>query len=170
MSEPWEKQPGETGPAFATFRKYRDMGPARSLRKLARTGNGTTTPHQPNRYHAEWSVKNKWAERVAAYDDYLEQQYRIKLESEYFAELEDYRRQSSEMGRAGVLAAKKMLEKINAALDKMDPETIDARHIPTWIRAMADAMQKSNEVWAQSLALDKVTEILEDYDSRQDYH
>jgi len=52
----WERIQGETGLAYAAFRRFRDLGPRRSLvgaRSIER----------------RWSYRWRWAERAAAWDD-----------------------------------------------------------------------------------------------------
>lgn len=57
--EPWEKRPDETGRAYAAFRLYRDLGPARRLADVpgfaARTLRG-------------WQTTHRWNERAQAWD------------------------------------------------------------------------------------------------------
>jgi hypothetical protein len=58
---PWEKQKGESKPAFDAFARYRDM-PNRSLRQLARELNKSLDTI------GGWSRNWGWAQRVEAWD------------------------------------------------------------------------------------------------------
>ena len=71
-SHPWEQQAGESGPAFAAFRAFRDMGPGRSAVKAygQSTGNEGAT-QKPGRWNA-WARRHRWTERANAYDRHLE--------------------------------------------------------------------------------------------------
>lgn len=61
--KPWERQPGESGPAYAAFELYRDLGPnERSLVKVARQLGKSVTLME------RWSTRWSWKERVAAWD------------------------------------------------------------------------------------------------------
>jgi hypothetical protein len=62
-AQPWDRQPGEGGRAFAAFRIYRDLGPVdRSLALVAQaTGKSLT-------WMKEWSRRNRWVGRAAAWD------------------------------------------------------------------------------------------------------
>ena len=60
--EPWERQPEETAKAFEAFAVYRDMGIERSIRKVGQHLGKSATQI------AEWSSKNNWVERCAAWD------------------------------------------------------------------------------------------------------
>lgn len=63
----WEMQPGETQKAFAAFCVYRDLQPfgdpprnlPNAIRLLGLKDGGSVE---------RWSAKNKWVDRVAAYD------------------------------------------------------------------------------------------------------
>lgn len=62
---PWDIMPGETAKAYAAFAIYRDMGPGRGLEALARL------LHTSKTNQAAWSAKNRWQERVRAYDEHV---------------------------------------------------------------------------------------------------
>ncbi|MBC2746229.1 MAG: hypothetical protein HF975_04335 [ANME-2 cluster archaeon] len=67
--EPWDRQDNETAKAFAAFRCYRDMGAARSLRKVAESiYKNLGKPAANVRYIEHWSSKFKWVPRVDAWD------------------------------------------------------------------------------------------------------
>ena len=71
--EPYERQPGETAKAFRAFTIYRDMGPGRSIRNVLKAVD------KPDSYRPvleRWSSQNRWVDRAAAWDDYLDQQAR----------------------------------------------------------------------------------------------
>jgi hypothetical protein len=66
--EPWERQLGESSRAFAAFCMYRDMGPKRNLRGVARLYYEHKT--RPNLGQIKmWSSKWGWVARVTAWDD-----------------------------------------------------------------------------------------------------
>ncbi len=66
MQNPWDQQPDESSKAFERFALYRDMGPSRSLRKLAQ--NLELNPSTL----AEISKKHDWQERIIAFDAYID--------------------------------------------------------------------------------------------------
>lgn len=66
MNNLWDQQENESAKAFERFCLYRDMGAGRSLRKLAADLELNTSTL------AEISTKNKWQERVAAFDVYID--------------------------------------------------------------------------------------------------
>lgn len=62
--EAWERHNHETSRSFEAFIVYRDMGPRRSLRKVAAAMRKNVMRIN------EWSSKNGWVERTLAWDDY----------------------------------------------------------------------------------------------------
>src|SRR4051794_24411411 len=71
-SRPWEQRPGESGPAFRAFCRFRDMGPGRSAVRAygQSTGNEGAT-QKPGRWSV-WAKRHRWADRANAYDRHLE--------------------------------------------------------------------------------------------------
>ena len=74
----WDRQPVESSKAYAHFCLYRDMGPDRSLRKLAKDGKCTAKVRQLDRWSSRW----RWVERCHKYDDHLLHQDRLRQEKE----------------------------------------------------------------------------------------
>jgi len=74
MAEPWERIPatpgrnGETTPAFDAFARYRDMGPERSLGKVAKELAKSTV------IVGRWSSRWGWVVRAADYDAYMDRE------------------------------------------------------------------------------------------------
>lgn len=66
--EPWERQESESDRAWAAFQTYRDMGPQRSIRKVAAglDKSGTLV--------GQWSSRHDWPNRVRAFERWMDQQ------------------------------------------------------------------------------------------------
>ena len=62
--DPWDRRPGESPRAYETFRRYRDLGPLRTLDMLVdeTAGIKRTTLR-------EWAGRNDWRDRAGAWDD-----------------------------------------------------------------------------------------------------
>lgn len=73
---PWERQKGESGRAFSNFAEYRDLGPHRSIAKVAafRKLHPSTLEEQSRKY--------RWIERAAQYDDWVDRRRREQMETE----------------------------------------------------------------------------------------
>ncbi|MGZ4936924.1 MAG: hypothetical protein ACXV5K_10130 [Halobacteriota archaeon] len=66
----WERLPDESAKAYDAFRRYRDMGPERSIAKLARAMGCSTGLLK------RWSSPYRWVARAMRYDDYLDKRLR----------------------------------------------------------------------------------------------
>lgn len=94
--EAWERQPGESTPAFEAFATYRDMGVERSTRAVARKVS------KAGSLVMGWSAKHSWPRRVALYDAMLDRQ-RVDANIEAVERMSD--RQARDLGTvADVLA------------------------------------------------------------------
>lgn len=66
MAAEWERQEGETEPAFEAFRTFRDMGLARSIK-------GTYEALGKSKaLITDWASRWRWHERARAYDNYVD--------------------------------------------------------------------------------------------------
>jgi hypothetical protein len=69
---PWERQSGESVPAWSAFRCYRDMD-RRSLSKVGQALGKSKT------LMSRWSARWEWTGRVASYDADLDRRVRLKF-------------------------------------------------------------------------------------------
>ena len=111
MREPWERLTGESAKAYASFVLYRDMGPERSLRKLAREDECRAKVGQLER----WSSKWRWVERCQKYEDHLEHQDRLQQEKER-------REMHKRHAKMGMLAQTLALRKLEKALNRIEQD------------------------------------------------
>lgn len=63
--QPWERQEGESAPAFAAFLAYRDQGPERSLRGVAQQLDKSDT------IVGQWSSRWHWVYRCRQWENFL---------------------------------------------------------------------------------------------------
>ena len=94
--ELWERQPKESAQAFEAFAKYRDMGVNRSLRKVVQAVNKSLTTI------GEWSTKNEWVKRAAAWDAEQDRIARNELAAEMAATRKRQRKQAQRMQEKGM--------------------------------------------------------------------
>jgi hypothetical protein len=71
VRDPWERQPKESARAYEAFVAYRDMGPGRAVRAVARELGKSVT------LIGRWSSAHHWVERAEAWDA---EQDRVRLE------------------------------------------------------------------------------------------
>ena len=64
-ARPWNMRPDETAKAYQAFEVYRDMGPGRSLERVAGSDNPVTSGLPVLR---NWSARYGWVARAHAFD------------------------------------------------------------------------------------------------------
>jgi len=125
--QPWERLKRETRQAFANFAAYRDMGPERSVRKLALDVKKSTDTlfDQSRRY--------RWQERIDQYEDYLDRRDREVRESE-----------RDRVNREGTLTFRRLQAVATKRLigdhsdprkpvDAIDPNDLEAADVARWL-------------------------------------
>jgi hypothetical protein len=70
---PWERQPGESARAFEAFTLYRDAGPERSQRAVARRLG------KSGALIGRWSSAHRWVLRADAWDTEQDRQWRAQM-------------------------------------------------------------------------------------------
>lgn len=80
MPKPWDRQPGETGKAYAAFRAYLDLGEGRSIQAAWEAKNGTEK--QPSGAFCAWAADNNWLDRASDYDTHLWQREQEAVQKE----------------------------------------------------------------------------------------
>lgn len=90
--EPWERQPGETSPAFAAFALYRDLGGSRTIRRAAEIHAESTRRNIETVYSGfkVWASKWDWHTRCEEYDVIVDRRMREARESEWERREQDH--------------------------------------------------------------------------------
>ncbi len=120
MSEPWERQEKEGTRAFAAFTLYRDMGPQRSVRKVAQELDKSDT------LIGRWSARHKWVERAAAWDAEQDRIHR-----------EEAQRAAREMAERHAQIATAMMARAAQALRDTDPSKLNPAQLARWVETAA---------------------------------
>ena len=100
--EPWERQPEETAKPFEAFCIYRDLGPERSLSKVAEKLQKSDT------LMGRWSRTYDWVNRATAWDaeqDRIARQEQIKA-------IKAMRNRHAGMAKAMIVKAGRALQRI----------------------------------------------------------
>jgi hypothetical protein len=116
MAQPWERLHGESAKAFEAFVRYRDMGPERSLAKVARELGKSTTIIE------RWSARDSWVQRVAAWE---EEQDRIWRDQQVASR--------REVGRRQLRIANAMQAQLVQALTRLDLAALSPRDLGYWL-------------------------------------
>jgi hypothetical protein len=126
----WEQYPDESSEAFTAFCIYRDMGPSRSIDKVALALN-PEREHEGGRRAAYgrlfvWSSRYRWVSRARGYD--LEQ---VRIEKEVW---ESERR---ELARKRLHVSHLMLDMVTERLNGIQPDDIPVNQLPRWAESAA---------------------------------
>jgi hypothetical protein len=94
----WDKQDGETTPAWQAFRTYRDMGEERSFHKVAEKLSKSDTLMK------RWASRWKWVVRVSAWDEHVDK----RRQEATITKQEEMARRHVQIGQGmqGIAAAK----------------------------------------------------------------
>jgi hypothetical protein len=106
--KPWERQPGESGRAFAAFVAYRDTGDSRSYTGVAQT------LHKSRTLVARWGTRWRWQDRLSAWERNLEYERQVA-----------HRRAIIEMNERHVMIAQQCQQKICGKLRSMGEQEIN---------------------------------------------
>jgi len=107
IEHPWDRQEGEGAKAFEAFAIYRDMGPERSIRKVAQALDKSRT------LIGNWSSTYEWVKRSDAWD--IEQDRLSRI-----AQQKTSREMNERQARIAVTLQGKMLQ----ALETLDPKRV----------------------------------------------
>lgn len=102
--DPWERQPGESTKRYTQFLMYRDMGPARTLARVAQ--ELALNPRYVRAISAEWL----WVARAGAHDQVTYQERAARIRAERM-----------EMDDRHARIARAVQGKIIASLQAVDP-------------------------------------------------
>ena len=106
QSQPWDRAPGESPKAFASFCAYRDWGPTRSLAKLAAGGGPSLRMLQ------QWSAQWGWVARAAAWDSFHDQVRQSAILDEVEAMAARHAREAREAQDAAMGPVRAILEQL----------------------------------------------------------
>lgn len=136
--EAWERQPGESGPAFEAFAAYRDMGEKRTIAAVARELNKSgTLCHR-------WKLKYNWRDRADAYDASIAEEARREAITE-----------RKSMQKRHIKISMQLQQKALLALESMKPEEMTPKDIKEFIRLATELerMNREESIQQQSLQL-----------------
>ncbi|MFE3527001.1 hypothetical protein ACFXOD_36595 [Streptomyces sp. NPDC059161] len=124
--ESWERQSGESIQAFEAFAVYRDLGPARSVTKVARELDKSRA------LVGRWSRQYAWVVRATAYD---RAQDRLFLTEQAQARREIARRHAK--------LAQAVQSKAVARLQTLDPRELTPSELLRYIQVAAEIERRA---------------------------
>lgn len=124
--EPWERQTAESAQAFEAFAVYRDLGPARSVTKVAQE------LHKSRTLLGRWSRQYVWVMRATAYD---REQDRL-----FLAEQRQARR---DIARRHAKLAQAVQSKAVARLQALDPRELSPSDLLRYFQVAAEIERRA---------------------------
>ncbi|MBM9505277.1 hypothetical protein [Actinacidiphila acididurans] len=125
-AEPWERHDGESPQAFEAFAAYRDLGPARSVTKVARELGKSRT------LLSRWSRQYAWVIRAGAYD---REQDRLFLAEQHQARRDIARRHAK--------LAQAFLGKAVVRLQNLDPRELTPGELLRYFQVAAEIERRA---------------------------
>lgn len=123
MAEMWERQPGESAPAFQAFAVYRDLGPRRTFAEAARKFFGNV---KRQGFRQDWPRRFQWSERARAWDDHLDNCQRQ-------AEEQARKDMAQRHAKTALALQSKALERLRA----LSLEEMGAKDVLSWLETAA---------------------------------
>jgi CRP-like cAMP-binding protein len=155
-TQPWDRQPRETEPAYEAFLAYRDLGSGRSLAKVG-AGLGKSEALMER-----WSSRWGWVERARAYDVEVQR----RSDEDFFSEARKHARskrhaQIAELNaEALALPARELLRRLQSEPALLSKLSISQLVVATGVAARA----LNRTVVTERLALGLSTENLGDHE------
>lgn len=132
---PGDRLHDESTPAFAAFRTYLEMGPARSTAKVARECG------KQKSLMDRWSKRHRWVDRVAAYEAQATRAVDV-AHLDAIARRSERQAQIAQLhGEATALVAKAMVEKV-----QLEPDALKALDLDELVRLEAAMARAHNRV------------------------
>lgn len=104
--EPWERRESESTKAYEAFCAYRDMGPDRSLAKVAEKLS------KSEQLMKRWSYTYGWVDRAAKWDDENDRIERETAQKEQAKAIKNMRERHAKLAEAMLLKAARGLARI----------------------------------------------------------
>ena len=104
--KPWERRDNETSKAYEAFSIYRDMGPDRSLGKVAEKLQKSET------LMGRWSSAYDWVKRAALWDDEQDRIEREQAQKEQSKAIRDMRKRHADLAQAMLIKSARALARI----------------------------------------------------------
>ncbi len=136
----WTRLPEETSRQYDAFCIFRDMGPKRSIPKVAKKWSSSGAIRRLR----VWASKNQWKERATSYDDYIDEIKRAKNEEAIL-----------EMTIRHVNYSMQFQEKTIEALKLIDPKQLKPHEIIKWIEISIKIERLSRGVPTENIRQEK---------------
>ncbi len=154
---PWDRRPKETDVAWQAFQMYRDLGPGRSSREvakqLAKSGG----------LMRRWSSVHEWVERAASWDQHLDEERQLATEEA----VREMATRHADIAVAGLNLVARRLLGDDMGVSQIDANSLDAQDVARFAATFSSLERDSRGLGAVSEYAElaaQVTETLVDMD------
>lgn len=163
-SHKWERLPQESSKQFEAFTLYRDLGPNRSIQKVAQE----RTEGRPHTSRLkEWSFKYEWVERATAYDAHLDEIRRSGKEDEIRELAAQNSHEIDKMNIRHALEAQLLQNKAIEKLESLNIEDMKPHDIVKFYDTAVKIERLSRGVSTENIKREEVKEVKEDDITRE---
>lgn len=158
--KPYDRLPGETAKAYEAFSVYRDMGTERSLEAVSKALGKSAA------FLSRWSSKHDWVDRAESWDidqDMMRQEEAIAAKrKQYKSQLAEFQKNHLAVGKAAFKASATATKQIMDWVEKNN--SIESWDDANKAANIIKALMPIADLWAKSLAVDRLLERLEGED------
>jgi hypothetical protein len=159
-----EQLPTESAKAYAAFVAYCEMGSQRSLEKLCQKwGKNGAYVGQLER----WSSQHRWQERVRQYDAAVLEEHNAALRAKRNQEIERLRQDALLDAKTLRQLGRGMSGKLGETIRDMQPGDIEAKHVASLLRTIAQSLEAATNIDAAALGIDEALEHARNTDTTE---
>lgn len=152
MTQPWDRQPDETAPAWAAFQTYRDMAPGDRSISAALEASGRKAGNQ--RLFETWSSRHGWPSRVAAWDAHLDRLAQARIAKTVTERAERQAKLGRNLQAIAALPANELARRLEAGT--LDLKALTAKELMDLSARLATAAKQGADI--ENLAVGDVTD------------
>jgi hypothetical protein len=156
-----EQLPTESAKAYAAFVAYCEMGSQRSLEKVCQQYAKSIPVLK------RWSAQHRWQERVRQYDAAVLEEHNAALRAKRNQEIERLRQDALLDAKTLRQLGRGMSGKLGETIRDMQPGDIEAKHVASLLRTIAQSLEAATNIDAAALGIDEALEYARNTDTTE---
>jgi hypothetical protein len=156
-----EQLPTESAKAYAAFVAYCEMGSQRSLEKVCQQYTKSIPVLK------RWSAQHRWQERVRQYDAAVLEEHNAALRAKRNQEIERLRQDALLDAKTLRQLGRGMSGKLGETIRDMQPGDIEAKHVASLLRTIAQSLEAATNIDAAALGIDEALEYARNTDTTE---
>jgi hypothetical protein len=156
-----EQLPTESAKAYAAFVAYAEMGSQRSQEAVSQQLS------KSRQIISRWSAQHRWQERVRQYDAAVLEEHNAALRAKRNQEIERLRQDALLDAKTLRQLGRGMSGKLGETIRNMQPGDIEAKHVASLLRTIAQSLEAATNIDAAALGIDEVLEYARNTDTTE---